>query len=88
MFENASCIEHTPNQSKGGSNMQKIKISMYQSEITPDDDRNIAVAILEMLKGGYLEKAREILSEQKEERVNAELQRIAARTESTTKKPA
>lgn len=66
--------------------MQEIKISMYQSEITPDDDRNIAVAILEMLKGGYLEKAREILLEQKEERVNAELQRTIAGVAPATKK--
>lgn len=66
--------------------MQEIKISMYQSEITPDDDRNIAVAILEMLKGGYLEKAREILSKQKEERVNAELQRTTAGAAAATKK--
>lgn len=66
--------------------MQKIKISMYQSEITPEEDKHTAIAILEMLKGGYLEKAREILSEQKEERVNAELQRTTAGAAAATKK--
>lgn len=66
--------------------MQEIKISMYAAEITPDDDKNIAIAILEMLKGHYLERAREILSKQKEERVNAELQRTTAGAESSTKK--